>query len=149
VEGLQVVLEGHEPDGTEWSVLAGPDESNEGALWTFVRRSRPGGRPAQSGMGGPKLHGDNVVNVWAGRSDGTPSFILVRGIPSIEDLTVTTRSGVTLSMHLSPLIEAFGLRFGAAALPEDDEPQTLIVRLIDGRVVTGDVPWPRRPRFGP
>jgi hypothetical protein len=39
MEDLQVVLEGREPDGTEWSVLAGPSESQEEDFYTFIRRS--------------------------------------------------------------------------------------------------------------
>ncbi|MDA8313543.1 MAG: hypothetical protein M0Z46_23580 [Actinomycetota bacterium] len=96
-------------------------------------------------MGGPKLYGDDVVNVWAGKSDGTPPFILIRGAPLIEEAMVLTSGGKTVQVTLSRVIEEFGLRFGAAALPEDDPPDNLSVRLGDGRVVTGEVPWPRRP----
>lgn len=142
---LQVVLEGREPDGTVWSVLAGPDPADVHGLFTFVRRTGPGGRTAQSGMGGPVLHGDDVVNVWAGKSDGTPPFILLRGLPSIEHATVETMGASTVPVRLSPVVEDLGLRFGAAALPVDDPPETLTVRLADGRVVTGRVPWPGRP----
>lgn len=96
-------------------------------------------------MAGPKLYDGDVVNVWAGKSEGTPPFILLRGLPSIEEATVLTSGGATLRVTLSPAIEAFGLRFGAAALPEEDPPETLSVRLAHGTVITDDVPWPRRP----
>ena len=79
-ESLRVVLEGRGADGTVWSVLAGPDASAADGLYAFVHRVGPGGREARSGMGGPKLYGDDVVNVWAGKSDGTPPFILLRGL---------------------------------------------------------------------
>jgi hypothetical protein len=144
-DGLQTVLEGREPDGTFWSILAQPDPSEPQSMYTFIQRVRPGGHKARSGMGGPKLHGDDVVNVWAGKSDGTPPFILLRGLPSIEEAAVVTQAGAIIPVTLSPVIETFGLRFGAAALPEDDAPETLRVRLADGRVVLGRVPWPRRP----
>jgi hypothetical protein len=146
-EPSQVVLEGHEPDGTTWSVDVRSDPTCDDGLYTFVRRTAADGRSARSGMGGPKLYGDDVVNVWAGRSDGTPPFILIRGVPSIEEATVLTNGGKTVHVTLSPEIEEFGLRFGAAALPEDDPPETLSVRLGSGRVVQGEVPWPRRPPF--
>ena len=141
----KVTLEGREPDGTTWSVDVRPDPTCYDGLYTFVRRTAADGRSARSGMGGPKLYGDDVVNVWAGRSDGTSPFILIRGIPSIEEATVLTREGKTVQVPLSPEIEEFGLRFGVAALPEDDPPEILSVRLGDGRVVQGEVPWPRRP----
>jgi hypothetical protein len=144
-EGLQVVLEGHEPDGTTWSVGVRPDPTCDDGLYTFVRRTAADGRSARSGMGGPKLYGDDVVNVWAGRSDGTPPFILIRGIPSIEEAAVQTTGGKIIHVTLSPEIEEFGMRFAAAALPRDDPPEALTVRLGDGRVIEGEVPWPRRP----
>lgn len=143
-ESLRVVLEGVEPDGTEWSVLVGPDPTVGDGLYTFVRRTSSTGRTARSGMGGPKLDLDEVLNVWAGKSDGTPPFILLRGVPSIEEATVRTEGGVDVPVTLSAVIEDLGLRFGAAALPEDDPPETLSVRLRDGRVVAGFVPWPQR-----
>lgn len=146
-EPSQVVLEGREPDGTTWAVDVRPDPTCDDGLYTFVRRTAVDGRSARSGMGGPKLYGDGVVNVWAGKSDGTPPFVLIRGVPSIEEATVLTNGGETVHVTLSPEIEEFGLRFGAAALPEDDPPETLSVRLGNGRVVQGDVPWPRRPPF--
>ena len=146
-EPSQVVLEGREPDGTTWAVDVRPDPTCDDGLYTFVRRTAVDGRSARSGMGGPKLYGDGVVNVWAGKSDGTPPFVLIRGVPSIEEATVLTNGGETVHVTLSPEIEEFGLRFGAAALPEDDPPETLSVRLGDGRVVQGDVPWPKRPPF--
>ncbi len=144
-EPLQVVLQGHEPDGTTWSVLVGPDPTCDDGLFTFVRRTAADGRSARSGMGGPRLHGDDVVNIWAGKSDGTRPFILVRGVPSIVDATVLTHGGKSIQVALSPEIEELGLRFGAAALDDDDPPEALSVRLADGRVVVGRVPWSRRP----
>ncbi|MDA8312144.1 MAG: hypothetical protein M0Z46_16365 [Actinomycetota bacterium] len=142
---LQVVLPGHELDGTTWSVGVRPDPTCEDGLYTFVRRTAADGHSARSGMGGPKLWGDSAVNVWVGKSDGTPPFILIRGIPSIEEATVLTNGGEAIQIALSPEIEEFGLRFGAAALPADDPPEILRVRLADGRVVEDEIPWPRRP----
>lgn len=79
---MQVVLEGSEVDGTVWSVLVRPDPTETDGLYTFVHRIASSGRWARSGMGGPKLYDGDVVNVWAGRSDGTPPFILLRGLRS-------------------------------------------------------------------
>ena len=104
-------------------MLVAPDPTEPDGLFTFVRRTAPTGRSARSGMGGPKLYGDDVVNVWAGRSDGTPPFILLRGLPAVEEATVLTTAGATLTVTLSPVIEEFGLRFGAAALLEGDPPE--------------------------
>lgn len=145
MDELQVVS-GHEADGTDWSVTAGPDGTEEESFWTFVSRSRPGGRPARSGMGGPKLHDGNLVNVWAGRADGTPPFVMLRAAPEVTRVTVTTSVGHDLQMTMSEVVEEFGLRFGAVALADEDEPLVLSVEHADGRTVTGPVPWPRRRR---
>lgn len=143
-EPPRVVLEGEERDGTVWSIEVRPDTTCADGLYTFVRRTAPDGRTARSGMGGPKLHEGDVVSIWAGRSDGAPPFILVRGLPSIEEATVRTTGGATVPVTLSPVDEEYGLRFGAAALPQDDPPETLMARLAEGHVVEGHVPWPRR-----
>lgn len=128
------MLSGNEPDGLEWSVLAGPDAAHDGWFWTFIRRAGPDGRPAQSGMGGLKLHEGSVVNVWAGQADGTPPFVLLRADPSVECVSVTTQRADTVDLVLSPVIDEFALRFGAGALPKDDEPATLTVHLVSGPV---------------
>lgn len=141
---LREVLSGHEEDGTNWSVTAGPDEADESSFWTFVWRARPGGCPARSGMGGPRLHAGNLVNVWAGQADGTPPFVLLRAAPVVERVKLRTAGGQLVQMALSGVVEDFGLRFGAAALQDGDEPTTLTVELADGTTMTGQVPWPRR-----
>ena len=105
----KVILEGREPDGTTGSVDVRPDPTCDDGLYTFVGRTAVDGRSARSGMGGPGLYGDDVVNVWAGRSEGTPPFILIRGIPSIEEAMVLTNGGKTVHVTLSTEIE-FGLR---------------------------------------
>lgn len=120
----QVVLEEREPDGTTELVDVQPDPTSNDGLYTFVRRTAVDGRSARSGIGGPKLYDDNVVNVWAGRSDGTPPFILIRGVPSIEEATGAHQWRQDHPGHLLAG-EEFGLRFGAAALPEDDPPEIL------------------------
>jgi hypothetical protein len=40
-EPLRVVLEGHEPDGTTWSVDVRPDPACNHGLFTHVRRAAP------------------------------------------------------------------------------------------------------------
>lgn len=146
MDELRVVLSGHEVDGTDWSVTAGPDAIHEGWFWTWIWRSRPGGSPARSGMGGPTLTDGDVVNVWAGQTDGTPPFVMLRAAPQVERVIVRTGGGHDVPMALSDVVEEFGLRFGAVALADDDEPSTLSIELADGNTVTGPVPWPGRRR---
>ena len=53
--------------GPTWAVDAQPDPTSVDGRYTFVCRTAADGRSARSWMGGPKLYGDDVVNVWAAR----------------------------------------------------------------------------------
>ena len=142
MDDLNVVLTAQEADGLEWSISAGPDTINPSSFWTFIRRGRPEGRSARSGMGGPKLPG-GPINSWSGQADGTPPFIMVRTAPNVERIFVTTRSGRGIELTMSEVIDEFQLRFGAAALPEDDWPGELTVQLADGKSLTWPFSWVR------
>jgi hypothetical protein len=140
MDDLNVVLTAREADGLEWSIFAGPDTTNPDSFWTFIRRGRPGGPSAQSGMGGPKLHG-GPINTWSGQADGTPPFVMVRAAPNVERIFVTTRSGRGIDLTMSEVIDDFQLRFGAAALPEGDSPGAITMQLADGESVTWPFSW--------
>jgi hypothetical protein len=112
------VLSAHEPDGVEWEIRAG-DDLDEKFLTMLWRRS--GGRTAQSGFSGPKLPAGRLVNHWTGQADGTPSFVMVRTAPEVESVTAVGRTGAAYPLTMSDVVERFGLRFGAAAIPAGEE----------------------------
>lgn len=127
MQELRQVLAGESGD-VRWTVSAGPDPA--GGLYTFVSRTR-GHADATSGMGGPTLYPGQLINTWIGRADGTPPFVLVRAAPEVERVTVVLASGDRRELALSSVIDEFGLRFGAAPLPEEDPPERVEVSQPD------------------
>jgi hypothetical protein len=117
VDGLRVVATGVAADDLVWSVLAGNGDASD--FYSFVERRR-GSAKATSGMGGPKLHPGQLVNTWWGQATGLPPFVLVRTAPQVRRVVVVLASGSRVVLPLSAVISEFGLRFGAAPLPEGD-----------------------------
>jgi hypothetical protein len=60
-----------------------------------------------------------MVNVWTGVATGLPPFVLVRAAPTVVSVTVLLDHGEPVDLHLSPVIDEFGLRFAASPLPDD------------------------------
>ena len=139
MEDLRQVLAGESGD-VRWTVNAGPDSTGE--LYTFVSRTR-GEATATSGMGGLALYPGNVINSWTGQADGTPPFVLVRTAPEVERVQIVLASGARRELALSPVIDEFGLRFGAVPLPEDDPAERLEVSTSDGSSQSEELRWPR------
>lgn len=53
--------------------------------------------------------------------------MLVRTAPEVGHVTVILASGSRRAIMLSPVIEDFGLRFGAAPMPDNDPPACIEV----------------------
>lgn len=123
MEELRQVAAGESGD-VHWTVNAGPDP--DGGLYTFVSRTRGQSR-ATSGMGGPALYPGELINTWIGQADGTPPFVLVRAAPEVGHVTIVLASGSKRQLALSPVIDEFGLRFGATPLAEEDRPERIEV----------------------
>ena len=73
-------------------------------------------------MGGPKLYGSDVMNCAYGHSDDLPFYEMVRVDASVDQVVATTSAGTEIVLALSGVNTEFGLRFGAALLPEGEEP---------------------------
>jgi hypothetical protein len=140
VEDLRQVLAGESGD-VRWTVTAGPDPA--GGLYTFVSRTR-GQATATSGMGGPALYPGQLISTWIGQADGTPPFVLVRAAPEVEHVTIVLASGARRELALSPVMEEFGLRFGAAPLAEDDPAERAEVSPPGGGPQSQALRWPPR-----
>ena len=85
--------------------------------------------------------------MWIGRAPDLPPFLLLRTTPEVTYATAVLATGVRRQVALSPVIEDFGLRFGAVPLPEADPLASIeIGRWLRGTQIVNLWRPPRRPR---
>ena len=116
------VLSGTAGTDLRWVVVADGDDDD---LVTMLDIYRGGQQVAGSGFRGPKLHGDSLINEWRGQTDNLPYFVIARVSPAVDRVVATTDRGSQIPLSLSPVIEQFGLRFAAAAMPAGEQPASL------------------------
>ena len=104
-------------DGVRWAIRPGLDAA--GRLNTVVTRVYRGAA-ATSGVPGSSPRDGQLISMWIGRAPGIPPFLLLRAAPEVTQATAILASGDRREVTLSPVIEAFGLRFGAAPLSDED-----------------------------
>jgi hypothetical protein len=104
----RVIAEGATDDKVRWTLRAGGDE---GDYSTMLRVEDDAGVISGGGMGGPKLWGSDLLNVYSrGNPDRGPRGIVVRCDPSVEHLSVSYEDGTEAEMVVSGEVD--GLRFG-------------------------------------
>lgn len=135
------VLSGVAPGGLRWAVVA---SGSDAAFYTMLHVYRDGRQVQGSGFGGPKLHGESVLNEWRGQKDDLPYFVMARTRPEVDRVVATTTRGTEVPLALSPVVAAFGLRFAAAALPDGEEPGSLRAERAGAVLQTLPQPMPRR-----
>ena len=141
--GTVEVLSGTCGNDLRWVVLAWGSDDN---FFTMLQVRKGGRKLADSGFGGPKLYGSSVINEWRGRTDGLPYFVMARALPVVDRIVAITDHGSEISLAMSQVIEPFGLRFAAAALPDGEGPGTLRAEGAAGAVLdTHAQPQPRLP----
>lgn len=123
-----VVLSAQREDGLVWRVLV---EAAVDGLLTMVERSR-GGVSQTSGFGGPPPSDSQKVDLWTGRSDGLPPFLLVRTTADVSRLSLRSGNG-DVAVALSETSTEFGLRFGAQPVDNLDDILFLSVHLKNGK----------------
>ena len=114
------VLAGSSPPDLTWRVMAGGSDTEFSSM---IEISRSGRTVAGSGMAGPKLYPNSVINEFRGRTDDLPYVVLARTAPHIDRVVATTDAGSEIELPLSEVI--FGLRFGAALLPDGEGPASI------------------------
>jgi hypothetical protein len=114
-ESRQVIA--GQSDGVRWAIRAGLDAG--GRLHTVVTRAYRGAT-ATSSVPGSSPRDGQLISMWIGRAADIPPFLLLRTIPEVTQATAILASGDRREVALSPVIEDFGLRFGAAPLPDED-----------------------------
>lgn len=80
---------------------------------------------AGSGFGGPALEPSSIMSEWRGCADDLPYFVMARTVPEVQRVVATTDHGLDVELDLSDPVERFGLRFAAAALPDDHSPVSI------------------------
>jgi hypothetical protein len=138
------VLSGTASGGLRWVIVAAPGEGED--LYTMIHVYRGDRQVAGSGFGGPKLYDGCVMNEWRGKTDELPYFLMARTSPIVDRVVATTGHGSEIVLALSPLIERFGLRFAAAALPDGEQPGSLRAEREGAVLQTQPQPMPRPPR---
>jgi len=104
----RVIAEGVTGHNVRWTLRAGGDE---GDYSTMLRVEDDAGVISQGGMGGPKLSGSNLLNVYSGgNSERGPRGIVVRCGPAVEHLSVFYEDGAEAEMVTCGPVD--GLRFG-------------------------------------
>jgi hypothetical protein len=130
--------------GVRWAVLAGLDGA--GRLSTFVTRTHRGAT-ATSGVTGSPPRDGQLICMWIGRAPDLPPFLLLRTAPEVTHATAVLATGVRRQVALSPVIEDFRLRFGAAPLPDEDPLASIeIGRWLRGTQIVHLWRPPGRPR---
>jgi hypothetical protein len=136
------VLSGTVSGGLRWVVVVSGDDEDLSTMLHVYRGDR---QVAGSGFGGPKLAAGCVLNEWRGKTDGLPYFVMARTSPVVDRVVATTSHGSEVVLALSPLVERFGLRFAAAALPEGEQPAGLRAEREGAVLQTRPQPMPRPP----
>jgi hypothetical protein len=137
------VLSGSIGADLRWVVVADGDGED---LVTMLDIYSGDQQIAGSGFRGPGLYDDSLINEWRGQTDDLPYFVMARVSPVVDRVVATTESGSEITLALSPVIEPFGLRFAAAALPAGEQPASLRIER-DGAVLESPLqPMPPRPR---
>jgi hypothetical protein len=136
------VLSGNVGGTLRWVVVCSADRQE---LYTLLR-VYDGDKVvvAGSGFGGPPLEPGRVMSEWRGQTDDLPYFVMARTAPTVTRVVATTDQGLDVELHMSEPVEAFGLRFAAAALPAGHAP--LHIRAERDGAVVDQRPQPMPPR---
>jgi hypothetical protein len=130
---LRAIAGGVTPQGVRWTLtVGGSDESYS----TMLRTEDGDGVIDSGGMGGPKLWGEDRLNVYTGiNPDRGPRNVAVRCDPSIVRLVLEMELGadVELTQCGDGMID--GLRFGVAFVAPDAQLREIVGLDRDGSVV--------------
>lgn len=118
VDGVEVLMGSATPD-LDWVVTASGDDES---LMTMLSVFRGGHQVAGAGFGGRGLYPGAVMNEWRGKTDDLPYFVMACTAPDIDRVVATTDRRTEVVLRLSPVVERFGFRFAAAALPAGEGP---------------------------
>jgi hypothetical protein len=118
------VLAGQSAD-LSWAIQVGANDA--GSLHISMTCAYEG-VTAASGMCATPLRREQLIGMWISRAPGMPRVLLVWAAPEVSHATVLMTGGDRICVALSPVIEDFRLRFGAAPLPAEHSPARIEIR---------------------
>ena len=128
---VRVIAEGATDGGVRWTLRAGGDDDS---YMTMLRTEDSAGVIDSGGMGGPKLWGSDLLNVYSGGNpDRGPRAIVVRCHPSIEHLGVVYEDGTEAEMVA--ILEVDGLRFGVLLVAPQERLREVVGTAGDRTVI--------------
>ncbi len=134
--GETVIASGSFEGGIAWIIDAGGDDEQ---YWTGLRLAYTHG----GGMAGPKLWGDELINVYTGRDDDGPLGIAVRAEPRVVGVELVDLGGAARPLVACGGGVIDGLRFYVglawAAPPEAEQAGTFGLRELRARDQAGGV----------
>ncbi len=135
----RVIAEGDTDNGVRWTLSAGGDDASYA---TMLRTEDSGGVIDSGGMGGPKLRGSELLNVYTGvNPDRGPRSIVVRCDPSIEHLSVFYDDGTEAEMVACGEVD--GLRFGVLLVAPEVRLREVVGTGHDRQIIARYA-WPGR-----
>jgi hypothetical protein len=111
--------------GLSWAIHVGANDA--GRLHISMTCAYEG-VTAAAGLCATPLRREQLIGMWISRAPGIPRVLLVWAGPEVSHATVLMASGDRICVALSPVIEDFGLRFGAAPLPAEHSPARIEIR---------------------
>jgi hypothetical protein len=127
----RVIAEGATDDGVRWTLRAGGGDEH---YMTMLRTEDAAGVIYSGGIGGPKLWGSDLLNVYSGGDpDRGPRAIVVRCHPSIEHLGVMYEDGTEAEMVETAEVD--GLRFGVLLVAPEERLREVVGTAGDRTVV--------------
>jgi len=142
----RVIAEGVADNQVRWTLSTGGVDERYG---TTLRTEDSAGVIDGGGMGGPKLWGSNLMNVYTGANpDRGPRGIVVRCDLSVRNLSVRYEDGSEQVMV--DCGEVDGLRFGVLLVAPETQLRELVGADQDGAVIERfdlrghDASWHRR-----
>jgi hypothetical protein len=130
---VRVIDHGVAEHGVCWTLRAGGDNDSYS---TMLRIEDGAGVIDGGGMGGPKLWGNDRLNVYTGGNPNRgPRGVLVRCAPGIERLLLVLEDGTSTDITACGGEVIDGMRFGVSLVPPDSRLLEVVGLAGDGTLV--------------
>jgi ATP-dependent Clp protease ATP-binding subunit ClpC len=129
----RLIADGVAEGNVRWSLRVGGDDANYS---TMLRIEDESGLISEGGMGGPKLWGSDLLNVYSGGDTHRgPRAIVARCSPRVEHLILSYEDGTEAELVPCGQGEIDGLRFGVLLIAPEARLRELIGIGQDGIII--------------